>query len=71
MEGHDSGPFTQAGTASAEHGIVLLDGPDGVAIAMTPNAAEQTGHSLVLAADEARRQRAQRPDRASPQPEAG
>ncbi|QCB55740.1 hypothetical protein E5675_15730 [Sphingopyxis sp. PAMC25046] len=57
MEGHDSGPLTEAGTASAELGIVLLDGPNGVAVAMTPDAAERTGRSLVLAADEARRQR--------------
>jgi hypothetical protein len=33
--------------------VVLLDGPDGVAIAMTPRAAEETGRRLVAAAHEA------------------
>ncbi|ODP39472.1 hypothetical protein [Sphingomonas turrisvirgatae] len=51
----------QAGIASAEVGVVLLDGPDGVAIAMTPDAAEATGHSLIAAADEARGQSTQTP----------
>ena len=47
-------PHDRPGVASAEQGIVLLDGPDGVAVAMTPDAAEATGHSLVTAAGEAR-----------------
>jgi hypothetical protein len=45
------------GIASAEQGLVLLDGPDGVAIAMTPAAAEKTGRSLIAAAEEAAIQR--------------
>jgi len=45
------------GVASAEQGVVLLDGPDGVAIAMTPEAAEATGRSLIAAAEEALAQR--------------
>lgn len=40
---------------------MLLDGPDGVAIAMTPDAAENTGRSLIAAADEARGQSAAEP----------
>ncbi|UIJ43960.1 hypothetical protein LZK98_12795 [Sphingomonas cannabina] len=47
----------QAGHAVAEEGIVVLDGPDGVAITMTPEAAEQTARNLEQAAEEARRQR--------------
>lgn len=46
-------PENQPGVATAEQGVVLLDGPDGVAIAMTPAAAEETGHRLVAAAREA------------------
>jgi hypothetical protein len=49
-------PFTRGGKASAEEGIVMLDGPDGIAISMTPDAAEQTGSSLLDAAREARAQ---------------
>lgn len=44
------------GTASAEGGIVFLDGPDGTALALTPEAAERTGQGLVRAAEEAKRQ---------------
>lgn len=58
--GHDhdgpAAPFREGGTAVAEEGVVLLDGPDGIAIAMTPDAAEQTGSSLIAAARSAREQ---------------
>jgi len=43
-------PCTVPGRASAEHGVVLLDGPDGVAVAMTPEAAALTAESLRNAA---------------------
>jgi hypothetical protein len=49
-------PEAEPGVASAEQGVVLLDGPNGVAIAMTPMAAEETGRRLVAAAAEAMRQ---------------
>ncbi|WP_314374667.1 hypothetical protein [Sphingomonas paucimobilis] len=39
-----------AGVATAEQGIVMLDGPNGVAVAMTPCAAQATGESLIAAA---------------------
>jgi hypothetical protein len=52
-----AGPFTEGGTAVAEDGVVLLDGPDGIAVAMTPDAAEQTGISLIAAAHTARSDR--------------
>ena len=49
-------PETDPGVATAEYGQVILDGPDGVAIAMTPDAAEETGRRLIEAAGEARGQ---------------
>ena len=49
-------PQNLAGQASAESGVVMLDGPDGVAVAMLPDAAEETGRRLIAAADEARKQ---------------
>lgn len=52
----NSEPFTEAGKAVAEQGLVLLDGPDGIAISLTPDAAEETGSSLISAAREARSQ---------------
>ena len=49
-------PEAQAGEAVAEQGIVVLDGPNGVAVSMTPDAADATARSLHAAAEEARRQ---------------
>ena len=49
-------PQREPGIASAEQGMVLLDGPNGVAIAMTPDAAQRTAQSLLAAAEEARAQ---------------
>lgn len=56
MHGHGREPHAKSGVASAEAGLVLLDGPDGVAIAMTPDAAEATALSLQQAAAQARTQ---------------
>ena len=50
------GVFDESGKAYAEEGQVMLDGPDGVAISMTPDAADETGHELIRAASEARQQ---------------
>ncbi|WP_428968368.1 hypothetical protein ACQR50_11165 [Sphingomonas sp. Xoc002] len=44
------GVHDDAGVATAECGIVMLDGPNGVAVAMTPAAARATGEGLVAAA---------------------
>lgn len=55
-EAHTPAPYEKGGRAVAEEGIVLLDGPDGIAISMTAEAAEQTGASLLEAAREAREQ---------------
>ncbi|MBX3595143.1 MAG: hypothetical protein KF783_11765 [Sphingomonas sp.] len=56
MEVSGRQPHTRAGSASAESGIVMLDGPNGIAIAMTPDAAEETARRLQTAAKEARQQ---------------
>ncbi len=44
------GTQTKPGTASVEEGLVVLDGPDGVAVTMTAFAAMETGKRLVDAA---------------------
>ncbi len=46
-------PCEEPGKASVEAGFVLLDGPDGVAVAMTAEAARLTAESLLRAAQEA------------------
>lgn len=56
MDGQGLEPHRQGGTASAEAGIVLLEGPGGLAIALTPDAAEATARNLTAAAAEARGQ---------------
>jgi hypothetical protein len=43
-------PETIPGVAAAENGVVTLDGADGLAIAMTPEAAAETGRRLIAAA---------------------
>ncbi|MET0239084.1 MAG: hypothetical protein ABW184_04225 [Sphingobium sp.] len=53
-------PLTKPGVASAEQGLVILDGPDGVAVTMIPDAAAKTGHSLIEAAAAAEAQAADR-----------
>jgi hypothetical protein len=57
METHARGTKETAGEATAEEGEVVLDGPDGVAVTMTSDAADGTAISLHAAAAEARDQR--------------
>ena len=45
---------TKPGVATSDHGLVLLDGPNGIAVSMTPDAASGTGESLIAAAERAR-----------------
>ena len=40
----------------AEAGEVIVEGPNGVAVTLTPDAAEETGRRMISAASEARRQ---------------
>lgn len=49
-------PQDEPGVAGAEDGLVVLDGPDGVAVTMLPDAAEETGRRLIAAAAKARTQ---------------
>lgn len=49
-------PETQPGVASAEDGLVILDGPNGVAVTMTAAAALETGNNLLEAARAAKKQ---------------
>lgn len=48
-------PEAMPGIAVADTGQVILDGPDGVAVALTPEAAAETGRRLIAAAEEAAR----------------
>lgn len=41
---------------NAEQGSVIVEGPDGLAITLTPDAAEETGRRMLKAASEARGQ---------------
>ena len=41
---------------AAEQGEVIVEGPDGVAVSLTPDAAEETARRLIVAAKEARQQ---------------
>jgi len=47
-------PREDAGRATAENGVVILDGPDGIAVTMTADAAARTADSLHEAARQAR-----------------
>jgi hypothetical protein len=49
---------TQPGAVNAEDGYVFLDGPDGVAITLTPEAAAIMGKNLIEAANIATEQTA-------------
>jgi len=55
-------PETEPGIATAEGGLVFLEGPDGVAATMTADAAARTGQNLIDAAAVAATQRASHED---------
>ena len=55
-------PETKPGVATAEQGLVILDGPDGIAKTMTADAAARTGQSLIEAAAEAELQKSSQND---------
>ncbi len=54
MEAHN--PEARASKVVADSGKVIIDGPDGVAVTMSPDAAEETARRLLAAVGEARRQ---------------
>jgi hypothetical protein len=49
-------PCEEPGKASVEEGVIVLDGPDGVAVTMTAAAAEGTADSLLQAAAQIRKE---------------
>ena len=49
--------YDKPSDVSAEQGEVIIDGPDGVAVSLTPEAARETSSRLLRAADEAAGQR--------------
>lgn len=58
------GPFEahdQPSYVVAEQGAIIIDGPAGVAVTMTADAAEETARRLLAAAAEARRQEPHQP----------
>lgn len=55
--GHSAQVHDDAGRVTTESGQVMLDGPDGVAVAMTPRAAAETGRRLIAGAEAAERDR--------------
>jgi hypothetical protein len=58
-------PFhSEPSEVNAEQGIVIVEGPNGLAVTLTADAAEETGKRMIKAASEARRQQA------SPSPQA-
>lgn len=44
----------QASDVIAEEGHIIIEGPDGVAVTMSPDAAEETAHRLLRAVSEVR-----------------
>jgi hypothetical protein len=48
--------YSDPSDVNAEQGQVIVEGPDGVAVTLSPDAAEETGRRLIIAATEARRQ---------------
>lgn len=44
---------TEPSKVTAENGLVFVDGPDGVAVTMTPEAAEETSQRLLDGAAQA------------------
>lgn len=54
---HEKKPHDEATVATAEAGVVILDGPDGIALSLTPEAAAESALRMGRASEEARRQR--------------
>lgn len=57
-------PYGDAGVASAEGGLVFLDGPDNIAIVLSAQAAAETGRSLIKASEDALKQQREAEDAA-------
>jgi hypothetical protein len=50
-------PYDQPSDVAAEEGEVIVDGPDGVAVSLTPEAAVETSHRMLEAGMTAEGQR--------------
>jgi hypothetical protein len=48
--------YDEPSSVAAEAGEVIVDGPDGVAITVTPQAAKETGKRVIDKSDEAEKQ---------------
>lgn len=59
----DDRVYDEATKVDAEDGKVVLDGPDGVAVLMTPEAALETSDRLLLGASQAKGQQIQEAQR--------
>ena len=46
--------YSEPSDVDVEQGQVIVEGPDGVAVTFTPDAAEETGHRMIDAATQAR-----------------
>lgn len=51
-----TGAHSDPSDVVAEQGEIIVEGPDGVAVTFTPDAAEETARRLMAAVSEARRQ---------------
>ena len=51
-----SGAHSTPSEVAAEQGEVIVEGPDGVAVVLTADAAEETARRILAAVGEARRQ---------------
>ena len=49
--------YDEPSEVEAQDGVVVVDGPDGVAVLLTPGAAEETSHRLLDKATEAQGQK--------------
>jgi len=62
----EKGPYDEPSEVTAEEGEVLVNGPDGVAVSLTPEAADETSQRLLYAAAEAKGQQVGRRARSGP-----
>ncbi len=49
-----TGPYIEPSEVSVEQGLIIVEGPNGVALTLTPEAAEETGKRLLSAVLEAK-----------------
>ena len=59
----DTKPYDEPSNVEAKDGIVIVDGPDGVAVSMTPEAADETSHRLLFGAAKAKGQEVAKRDK--------